>query len=410
MTKSILTLLFCASTLATIPTSPTMAQSAAGVRLFALPIDYTVAGQHYYNHHGYAVNIDNYTKLKIFVPDLRSKIVECSRIKDVYSESGYGRRSSCFDGVKYTCQSLYEKSPLANTSVKKYVPNRTVMEWANEYKNQRPGSDFIAINAAFFNLKPLPSRPKSDSVWKPIYQEACGRTIGTYKSGQTNWIYSPHRAPLRKDGVRDVPFGAIHIDVENGSLRLDYGGTITPAYSDLSIPGVFIRRNGVAIQKSNAIVPELTEDKWDSVVGRTAVGINTVTKKMRIVVIQPGQKRYSSPPSGWKMESNGASVDTIRNLVGSSSDYPDVLLLDGSGSSQLASTKLQENGVSDRNLILRGESCDFGTVRACTTHGDSVEYKFIQHLSYRDRDQQDYSRSGQYFIDRPSPAVVMIEY
>lgn len=183
------------------------------------------------------------------------------------------------------------------------------------------------------------------------------------------------------------------------------------------VPSVWVRWEGTNIAASNSDVPQFVENKWSSAVGRTAIGFNPNTLAMRIIVIQPGQGTnkqdcyfVSDTTKCVAYEPNagtGVTVDQVRNLIGTGSAYPYVLLLDGSGSSQLAATKAPTPGAA---ATTKGRSDCLWGLSTCTSRGDSVANSFVSHLSAGYRTRKNPQDNTKTLVDRPNPTVLLLEY
>jgi len=389
--------------------SPAVAQAQDNVQLYRIPKNYLLNGVTYPNLEGHVINIANVDNLVLKNPPLLSEKVLCARIHpDTESLAGQNKRTACTNGTTYTCKQLYSDT-IHNSGVAdldRMVPNMPIHYWVNEAKGANTAKDYIGLNLGFFNTRQLPGRDPSDTAWKPIYQETCGRTLGPLKREGANalsqWYSRAFHVEKKADGTSDQYFGALRITPgsPSGGIGADQLATTTPsAYdADLVFSGVFIRWNQANLAQTHQNIPDFVEEKWDSVVGRTAVGFNYQTKKVRFVVIQNGRDGIGQ----------GASVDTIRNLVGSATEYPYVMLLDGSGSSQLATSKTALTATGAQYIARRAD-CLFRTqyVKDCSDWGDLVGPKFVSHWGstyYKAN-----GTTGNVFVDRPVPSFIVFE-
>lgn len=288
--------------------------------------------------------------------------------------------------------------------------------WVRKQKLASPTKNFVGFNLGFFNTKPLANRSTDDNTWKPIYQEACGRTLGAYKrSGVDNtdlWYSRITDREVLSNGNLDKNFGAM--------LFLSYGNSvdaiktfksdlsISPGYvykNDTLIPGVYIKHHGTNLLSYADNIPDFVVAKWFSKVGRTAIGIGSDLSgdnndfRMRIVVVQPGKNGAGI----------GVTVEEIRALAGGLGFDESVLLLDGSGSSQLAATKLPTAGAA--STTAGRQDCLWATeIKTCSLRGDSVPSKFVSHLSPGYRSVPDPAISANILVYRPNPTQLIIEY
>jgi hypothetical protein len=398
--------------------APTAAIASGNVDLWQIPRNYALNGFTYPNLEGYVVNIQDYRNLQILAKNLITHTLPCEIIHpSTVNTGGASKRDSCYSGYSYTCDNLYSNTAYNPGTLerKRMVPNLPVSYWVNEAKKNNTSKNYIGLNLGFFNTKPLQGRSFDEARWKPIYEEACGRTMGVHRrinGGTTNpdtW-YSQYsdleQLPDAPNGIDDQNFGALWkangYEVHHDELATSNPPSSTFNNAHFAFSGVYVRWNGSNKNKTHSYVPQFVQDKWDSVVGRTAVGFNTSTKKMRFVVIQPGRDANGT----------GASVPTIRDLVGSTTAYPYVMLLDGSGSSQLASTTAAQTVPQDQYLSKRTDCGHQHNgqanrhIRSCSDYGDRVGYMFVDHQS------NEYKKSaggGNFYVDRPVPAVIVFE-
>jgi hypothetical protein len=407
--------------------APAIAQDNFVLNKF--PKTYVKDGTTYSNLEGYVLNVPDYAKLVIRNPDLTDEVVRCDAIHpSLKTNGGASRRTQCTGGSAFNCYGLYYNTPQQPSSydINRMIPNQPVAYWVNKMKIAEPSKNFVGVNLGFFNLQPLAGRSTDDSQWKPIYQETCGRTLGTYKRAgtTTSWYSDYNDVEKLSSGGNDQYFGSLIFTNATAAddTYLSYSKltstNIKPliSSSEVVVPGVWVRYNGSNIGATDSGVPQFVEAKWSSKVGRTAIGFNPDNRQMRIIVIQPGQGTSKQdcyyvadvitcvpyePNAG-----RGVTVDEVRNLIGTGSAYPYVLLLDGSGSSQLASTK---DYVADSNAT-KGRTDCLWSLATCTSRGDSVTSSFVSHLAAGYRTRKNPQDSTKTLVDRPNPTVLLLEY
>jgi hypothetical protein len=381
---------------------------AQNISVQKFPIQFTLHGINFNGLEGHYIHIDDYKILKFANPNMQLTNVFCKNIHpSTVDYGGVSKRANCLNsGVKYTCSGLYNNTNIypGYTDIQRMVPNMPIQTWVAKKKQHHPEKDFFAINLGFFNTRPLPGRPTNQNQWKPIYQESCGRGLGTYKreyAFNDQWYSSYNNREIKSDGSQDKPFGTVIFKKESNNEYETYlshsaNADHQIALGDFAFSGVFVQWDNTRYTKTTHHIPDFVEDKWDALVGRTAVGFNQDTKEMGLVVIQPGRNGVGE----------GFSVDDVLDLF---QHFPHVMLLDGSGSSQFASSK-EEDNLDDGNQYTPGRtSCIHGAIDACSIQGDSVENSFVSHKAakYLTPDPQN---SGKSLIDRPNPTIMLIEY
>jgi hypothetical protein len=384
----------------------TPASAQVNVVLDKFPTSYTSAGKTFVNLEGYVINIADYRYLNFANTDMKEMTVRCDFIHpSTVNLNGGNLRTKCNNGTPYKCRDLY-----TNTAYKKddytsnrMVPSMPVSFWVTKKKLAEPSMDFVGFNAGFFNTNPLPGRDTSESFWIATYQETCGYTHGSFKRDNTGISdsYSRFGDVEITNGVPEKPLGALRFRKISNQWNLTVltgnqdSGT---QFGDVVVPGVWVR-NGTDVLKTNGDVPDWVEAKWDSAVARTILGYNPDTQDMRIVVVQGGRNGVGS----------GLTVDDARKLVGSQAAYPQVLLLDGSGSTQLASTKASTLNGSQSNK--RRTDCLWSAqIKECSLRGDSVSTSFVSHWDAGFRSVKDPNNFTKTLVDRPVPAVLVLRY
>lgn len=371
------------------------AYAQSGFTLNKIPSSWTTGGKLFTNVEGYILDIADYNNVHVEAPNLETYYLSCWSMSD--SADFYEEYNACNDGIRnYTCADLYQNSQHRPSRYADLVPALPVTAWAAVYDRDKPGKKAVSFNLGFFETDPFPNRSTNQNQFKPIYQEPCALNLGTYRpdAGNADFVsrYSNREVT---NGVTDRPFGTLRFK-GGGSGGLgrrttqDMDSLIVAG--DLGINGVWIRYNGT--NTSTSTWPQFVIDKQNSAVGRTAIGIDPVTDKMRVVVIQPSRNAGNT----------GATIDDIRRFF-LASTYPNVLLLDGSGSSQMA---MNFNASTSLGATTTGRSsCDYTGVSECALYGDSVEKSFVDHYHPAFR-QQDPNNAANYLIDRPVPNVMVV--
>jgi len=394
MRRSILKSVMAAGLVLTLSPLTGEAHAQNGFSLQKIPTSYTIGGKTFTNVEGYILDITDYQNVNIEVPNLESYYVRCDSMHpDGFSQE----RSNCFAGTNYTCASLYQNSSNRPARYADLVPMLPATNWASRYHVDNPGKDVVAFNLGFFETDPFPGRSTNQNLWKPIYQEACMTNLGTLRPDDDNANFvSRYTDREVTNGQTDRPFGTLRFK-SGGSgglgrrLNTDMDSVIVAG--DIAINGVWIRYNGS--DTSTNTWPQFVIDKQNSAVGRTAIGIDPATDRMRVVVIQPSRGAGNA----------GASIGDMKRFFNAST-FPNVMLLDGSGSSQMASNFRASTSLGSVVTQPR-TSCQFVGVQECTLHGDSVEKAFVSH--YNDIfHPQDPNNASNYLVDRRVPNVMVI--
>jgi hypothetical protein len=371
--------------------------AVAATRLQKIPLSYTTGGKTFSNVEGFLVDIDNYEAVRKTVPNHYQENIPCSGIDPSFGSARYG----CFNQYQtYTCTQLYQNSiykPAVRSE--QLVPLNNIQSRMNNFTASNPGKKIIAINMGFFDTRAFPNRSTDDNVWKPLFQEACMVNLGTYRSpSNTSGFYGNYNnRETKSDGTPDGPFGTLRFKAAGGTGR-SLNGNIDSliVQGDLGMNGVWLRFNGTDYTASGTTFPAFVKEKAASVVGRTAIGFSTATKKMRILVVQPGRDPART----------GLAIEDVRKFF-VAADYPEVLLLDGSGSSQLAANFAWQtiNGAATspgRTACLNVETI------TCSLQGDSVPKQFVANWSAKFK-TQDPLVPGNDLVDRRiSNALILI--
>ncbi|MEM8923351.1 MAG: phosphodiester glycosidase family protein [Actinomycetota bacterium] len=342
------------------------------------------------NYQGMYAYFKDWSKQNFVVPDMRNNRLECDMIEPT---AFFTERNRCLDGKRMTCSSLYQGSKIKSGRLKDLVPSRPVASYANQ-TSVRTNKDVIAINTSFFNTEPFAGRGKN---WVPMIQEPCQVMLGSTKSNLDKKLLGTYGDRETFNGKKDRVFGSLMLKA-NGKMRLETTGNqdALAGPRDLLINGAWVRRNGRSINPENSSsLPKFVEEKFDSRVGRTAIGVNPKTNELAIVVIQPGVRGA--------FKGDGASARHIREMF-ETSRFPDVLLLDGSGSSQFAT-----------NFKLRGEesapvprsACLYPTLYSCSHRTMSVDKGKVESQN-PSRFVQDPNAPNKFLSDRNVAGALVI--
>jgi hypothetical protein len=352
---------------------------------------YTTDGTLYQDLEGYVVVVRDRTKVEFEIPNLEDFDVNCDAIHSSFGN----RRALCQSGTTYHCSSLYnyDNNKYRPSRYLELAPNKPVHNYARFYSDNNAGKNVVAINLGFFDLTPFPNRSTNQNNWKPLYQEACGLNLGTLRSDVDNELYSDFNDRQKtSSGADDLPFGTLTID-SNGHRSWRKNTNIDSNFdpSELGFSGVYLRYQGNDTPRS--IWPEFVIEKADDKVARTAVGFKANSPKMKFLVVQGGRG------SGAK----GLSISDVKKFFAVTDDYDYVMLLDGSGSSQLAAnfdhSLITSPTTADRS------NCIFSAVKTCTLQGDKVENAYVAHW---DSKYKTASGTTHQLVDRRTPNVLII--
>ena len=294
-----------------------------------------------------------------------------------------------------------------------------------EFANNGPSGNarVIAINSNFFNTKAFENRSTDDATeWKPIFQEACGLNLGTFRSMTPNGdstfdiVKSGGFANVETSGegrfgtgTADKPFGTLAF---KGVYSAAHGTRLETSMDSLiednwpAMAGVWIKYNGTTYGSKASHIPAFVLANWDKTVGRTAIGISSTSKAVRIVVIQPGAA---------EAKTGGVSVPTLQKMF--SSTFDSVLLLDGGGSSSLAASFPASTITGATTTTGRpGSDCLFSLVKTCTKRGNYVSSWAVRHWRGEDGTDDTYMVPGPddntKVVDRwiPNAFILVDEY
>lgn len=350
---------------------------------------------------GFIAVVTDITKVKVNLTNPSSNI-ECDGLLDATNRATCNKAKDtslpddCIDyyGIG---KSLSQYVP-ANRSRFQLIPNQNAIQVAADVKTS--GKDVIAFNLGFFSVKPHENRDTNENNFKPIYQEACSVVLGTYSHDGNFFSGRWENTETLSGGGADKNFATIvirpgyKIGQSIGESNADSG----IQSGDIAFSGVYLREDGADVTASSGRWPQFVFDKRNSVVGRTAIGIGVDGKTLKIVVVQNGNGGTNT---------SGANIATMRNMF-KSSDFPDVLLLDGSGSSQFA-TSLPLDVVSPVVAGRTRTNCVTTEVTACTWYGDTAKLPFIeQYLSqWRPANSETAATDDRWVDRRVSPMMVI---
>ncbi|MEM8926410.1 MAG: hypothetical protein AAGD35_23135 [Actinomycetota bacterium] len=281
------------------------------------------------NRAGIELKIRDYTKVEFDVPDLRRSQIDCDFIN---ADAGFSeQRQQCLNGKKFTCASLYGTTSrdVPDFRYSDLVPSKPVAAHVADKAAVVPkDTEVVGINLGFFDTARFGNRPNG---FVSMIEEPCVANLGTLNSNAPGTPAVSSYFDREKGADLGNPFGTMIIQ-QNGDIDITTRANFDDFVGnrDLAFSGVWIRRNSGDIAKTARSVPDFVEEKWGSSVGRTAIALNTRTKAMAILVVQPGTVK------GFTRFGKGATVDDLQSWYDRKT-YPDLLLLDGSGSSQWAS-------------------------------------------------------------------------
>ncbi len=365
----------------------------AQISLTKIPKTYVQEGTTFNNLEGFfAVLTDWQAETVDFsVPNLEAFTVNCDAIHPSMTQ-----RTTCQNGQTFTCASLYANSPYKPPRYGQLAPAKSVQNYASYY-SAISNRKVLAINLGFFDTRPFPGRNTSQSSWKPIYEEACGLNLGTYRTDSTSQFLGGYnnRQP-KADGTDDKAFGTLLMKPAGGTAR-SLSGNIDADFvlGDLGINGVWLRYTGTTYGSTAAHVPDFVEEKWASKVGRTAIGFNTTSKRMKILVVQGGPGTNT-----------GVSVEDVKKFFPANL-YNNLLLLDGSGSSQLAAD-FSYTTVTGAATTAGRTACLFTAVKTCSKQGDSVDNAFVDHWDASRKINDPANPTTKKLVDRPTPNVLIV--
>lgn len=345
---------------------------------------------------GYILDIEDASQLNIIIPDGINEKVPCHNIHPSLEADSYGdsdtERGMCFNGHRSKCSNLYQNSASSIVPPRSHqlVPYTTVMDEVNKFVNEYDPSNLlkvVATNINFFDVRSFPGREHQD--WQPIFQQACGLNLGQIRS-ESGEVLSGYDDVHLYNGSPDKKLGTTVFQKGAGFISMDEG-TNQWYENDIAFSGVFIRYDFRDRNKDHRRIPSFVREKWSSRVGRTAIGYNGRTGKTRVVVVQPGPGK------------TGVSVDDVRHFF-KNDDFSNVMLLDGGGSSQLASNFRPTNHGSN-NYEPRTE-CIYQNVEVCTIKGNTINNKYVSHWdsSFKEPDP---NKDGNQLVDRKIPSVLI---
>lgn len=350
---------------------------------------------------GFIAVVTDITKVKVNLTNPDSHI-ECDGLLSSANRATCATAKN--DGNPHNCmnyygfgKSLQEYVP-ANRNRFQLIPNQNAIQVAADVKTS--GKDVIAFNLGFFNTKPHQNRDTNPDNFKPIYQEACSVLLGTYNHNGNFFSGRWENTEKLSTGAADKNFATIFIR-PGEPIYTSFGennadGDIRSG--DIAFSGVYLREDGANVSESSGRWPKFVYDKRGSVVGRTAIGIGVDGKTLKIVVVQNGNGGTNT---------SGANIATMRNMF-KSSDYPNVFLLDGSGSSQFA-TSLPLDVTSPVVSGRTRTNCITPEVTACTWWGDTAKLPFIDHYfqQWRPANSETAATDDRWVDRRVSPMMVI---
>lgn len=375
--------------------------------LYKIPKTFDANGTIYTNLEGFYLAIGDYRNFQIFSGDNRNLYLGCDSIKEQTQDGvnvwgGGAPRYECNTGTPFTCADLYGKAAYGNklprdsARLNELTPFKPVSHVARYWYNQDKTRNVTAININFFDTDVFPNRPTG---WNTIFQEACGLNLGNYKGNATSAVMSNYNDVEVTNGSNDQNFGSIVFRTDGTIVPYDYTsnpGTYLANSNRTAVAGVWLRYNGTNRAKSNGSIPEFVRLNWDEKVARTAIGYNPTTYDMKVLVVQGGKGGA------------GITAPDIRNFF-IQADYPYLMLLDGGGSSQLAST-LPWSRVGTRDTSGGRANClqqDSDFIVTCSLKGNTVNSALVSHWdsTYKSADP---SNSSNVLVDRRVPQALII--
>lgn len=395
---------------------------AQDMNLVKIPKSYSYNGKVFSNLEGYIVNIPDSSKIEKYTTAYQGDLW-CTQIHYSFVENGKSARNNCYTGAEGPpdCGELYNADPRWQPSSRlgQLAPFRPMMDYAATahatHNTSKTSGRVIAINANFFNTKPFNGRDTDDLVWKPIFQEACGLNLGTFRAmrrladGDFYTLTFGNFANRETDGEgrfgtgnTDRPFGTLFFkgpwsSSHGAGLNVNVDSNIQDDWPAMA--GTYIRwpnskNQGVNLGKDHSSVPRFVAANWAAKVGRTAIGFSVGKPTVRIIVIQPGAA---------EAKTGGVDVPTLQSLF-DPAVYQFVLMLDGGGSSALAANFTASTIAGQATTTGRpGDDCIFDVVKTCTKRGNFVGKKFIEHWEGKDGDDDRFWRPG------PDTSTVLVD-
>lgn len=373
------------------------------VTVWRIPSTYTAGEVVLKNLTGLIAVVEDITKVKVNVTS-SSSYVEC---EGIYPSPA---RNNCFDaagvGWRFNCATMYGPgSWLARYQDPRGRPYTDLMPTQNAIQVAADSitstQHALAINLGFFETQSFTNRPAEGPDWKGTYQESCSTIAGvhtadgvTFTGKWKNRHYNGGRPDKPLTTLIVAPSGVLYLyhDNEDAEKWVRKG--------DRAFSGVMIRRLGVDISRDSGEWPQFVINKADAVVGRTAIGFSPTGKFVKIVVIQAGN-------GVTRTDVKGATIGTVRNMF-KKSDYPYVFLLDGSGSSQMATSLPPRTDSGIVKARIRTD-CVTTEVKTCSWWGDTVTDKFVSHYhSQWTPANNETLATGDSWVDRRSPAMLVL--
>lgn len=258
----------------------------------------------------------------------------------------------------------------------------------------------LAVNLGFFETDSFTNRPAEGPNWKGIYQEPCTTIAGTYSADGVNFSgkwkdrhWDKGKPDKSLATMAFTPEGILYSEAYDDKVE----SYIRPG--EKVFAGVLIRRLGADISRDSGEWPQFVIDKADSVVGRTAIGFDW-GDQVKIVVVQAGN-------GGTSTVSKGASIETVRNMF-KKEDYPYVFLLDGSGSSQMA-TSLPPSPLPGSKYRRVRTGCITTEVAVCSWWGDTAKNNLVSHYDAQwTPANTESSATDDSWVDRRAPAFLVL--
>jgi hypothetical protein len=361
------------------------AAQAANLTITKLPTQYTTADGTTFNHMEGHVITGERNKITMTVPAFNLLNVRRDSVMNVSIH-------------QQTCSKLYGlDGDYASHSPSRYtdlVPMKPVADYVHRYKFRNPSKTVIGINLGFFEAGDEDNFPNRPSNWKALYQEACGLNLGSYRSNEDNLLYSMYsdKEQLPGGGL-DEPFGT-YTQSSAGTWSISKRRDIDHHYDpgDFGFPGTYLRYGGNDTPETKW--PNLVTKNKDKVVARTAYAFNNGDKTFKFLVVQGGRRGGN----------DGMTLAHIKSFF-PSTEFGYVMLLDGSGSSQMASSIMPTGNSTPNRTDCNGKY----RVAACSMRGDNVEGQYVSHWDSDTKEATHFENGKQYYdVDRRTPNVLIM--
>ncbi|MFC0180210.1 FG-GAP-like repeat-containing protein [Thorsellia kenyensis] len=328
------------------------------VTFSSLPSKLNLDGQFIQDLRGYVVNIKDIRYIDFSVPETRLSTVNCQVVSPATSE---GLDANKCNSINPTCEKIFGNNPIKE---RLSFPLHPLTYWFNEIRSNRlqvnsNPSDFI-INTNHFDLRgSLWPNPPSELNGGVLYNEPCSKPFGAMVANGI-MLSGPNSQEIDAKGQIKEASDVLALfsgDIPYQFFRIDQTDQLTL--------NSFLKNAKVAIAGSITLInnsqfyPSAT--KPNERVGRTAIGMNG--NNMVILVVQTGRDR------GY-----GFSVKQVNDFLKSYYNMQTIIVLDGSGSSQLVSSHLP-SFPRDSSIPFVGAANCGPLAKSCTVPGDKIQGK-----------------------------------